>query len=127
MSPYGWPSALDDLVRSPFARLANLLEGLAPGAPPIDLSLGEPKALIPSFLGPTLQEHLAAFGRYPPIKGIAPLRNAIADWIGRRYPILNGKIDAEQQVLPLFRAPALADVAGDLRGADDLAIGISHR
>ena len=101
MSPYVTPSALDDLVRSPFARLANLLEGLAPGAPPIDLSLGEPKALIPSFLGPTLQEHLGAFGRYPPIKGIAPLRNAIADWMGRRYPILKGKIDAEQHVLPL--------------------------
>ena len=101
MSPRDTLTSLDELVRSPFARLTLLLEGMAPGAPPIDLSLGEPKALIPPFLGPTLQEHLGAFGRYPPIKGIPSLRNAIADWIGRRYPILKDKIDGDQHVLPL--------------------------
>ncbi len=93
--------SLDELVRSPFARLTLLLEGIAPGAPPIDVSLGEPKALVPPFLGPTLQEHLGEFGRYPPIKGIPSLRSAIASWIGRRYPILNGAIDAERNILPL--------------------------
>jgi aspartate/methionine/tyrosine aminotransferase len=80
------PASLDELVRSPFARLTLLLEGISPGAPPIDLSLGEPKALIPSFLGPTLQDHLGEFGRYPPIKGIPSLRNAIAVE-RRRYPV----------------------------------------
>jgi len=97
----GTPTQLDELVRSPFVRLALLLEGLAPGATPIDVSLGEPKALIPSFLGPTLQEHVREFGRYPPIKGIPALRHAIVDWAGRRYPVLKGKIDPEQHVLPL--------------------------
>jgi aspartate/methionine/tyrosine aminotransferase len=92
---------LDALVRSPFTRLAFLLEGIAPGAAPIDVSLGEPKGLVPAFLGPTLQEHLHEFGRYPPIKGIAPLRDAIVAWLGRRYPILEGQIDAESHVLPL--------------------------
>jgi N-succinyldiaminopimelate aminotransferase len=92
---------LDDLVRSPFARLTHLLEGIAPGASPLDLSLGEPKALVPSFLGPTLQEHLSEFGRYPPIRGIAPLREAIVGWMGRRYPGLTGQIDPDTQVLPL--------------------------
>ena len=101
MPPRAAPTSLDDLVRSPFARLTLLLEGLAPGASAIDLSLGEPKALVPSFLGPTLQEHLSEFGRYPPIKGIPALRQAIADWMGRRYPILKGRIDAESHVLPL--------------------------
>mgnify|MGYP003693549659 CR=1 FL=1 len=71
-------TSLDDLVASPFARLAELLDGIAPGAPPIDLSLGEPRALIPSFLGPTLERHLSEFGRYPPIRGIPALRQAIA-------------------------------------------------
>jgi aspartate/methionine/tyrosine aminotransferase len=93
--------SLDDLVRSPFARLTQLLEGIAPGAPPIDLSLGEPKALIPHFLGPTLVDHLKEFGRYPPIRGIAPLREAIVGWMDRRYPELKGHIDAEAHVLPL--------------------------
>src|SRR5262245_17547639 len=101
MSPRDTVASLDELVRSPFARLTLLLEGIAPGAPPIDLSVGEPKALIPSFLGPTLQDHLGEFGRYPPIKGIPTLRNAIAEWLGRRYPVLKGAIDPESHVLPL--------------------------
>jgi aspartate/methionine/tyrosine aminotransferase len=67
----------------------------------MDLSLGESKALVPAFLGPVLQEHLSEFGRYPPIRGIPPLREAIAGWMGRRYPILKGQIDAEAHVLPL--------------------------
>ncbi|MGV1014479.1 MAG: aminotransferase class I/II-fold pyridoxal phosphate-dependent enzyme [Methyloceanibacter sp.] len=101
MQPDVTHTRLDELVASPFARLARLLEGVKPGASPIDLSLGEPKGLIPPFIGPTLQEHLHEFGRYPPIRGIPSLRQAIADWIGRRYPSLNGKIDAECHVLPL--------------------------
>jgi aspartate/methionine/tyrosine aminotransferase len=101
MPPRAASTRLDDLVRSPFARLTQLLEGIAPGASPLDLSLGEPKALVPSFLGPTLQEHLSEFGRYPPIRGIAPLREAIVGWMGRRYPALNGQIDPDAQVLPL--------------------------
>jgi N-succinyldiaminopimelate aminotransferase len=92
---------LNDLVASPFARLTALLDAVEPGGPPIDLSLGEPRALIPSFLGPTLQRHLCEFGRYPPIRGIPVLRQAIADWLGRRYPALAGYIDADTQVLPL--------------------------
>ena len=101
MPPRFAPNRLDELVSSPFARLALLLEGLAPGNPPIDLSLGEPKAQLPEFLGPVLQEHLKEFGRYPPIKGIAPLRESIAAWMGRRYPVLKGQIDAETHLLPL--------------------------
>jgi aspartate/methionine/tyrosine aminotransferase len=101
MPPDLAPTRLDEMVRSPFQRLASLLEGITPGAPVIDVSLGEPKALLPPFLGPTLQEHLSEFGRYPPIRGIPAVREAIAAWIGRRYPILEGRIDPERDVLPL--------------------------
>ncbi|HEY6670745.1 MAG TPA: aminotransferase class I/II-fold pyridoxal phosphate-dependent enzyme [Methyloceanibacter sp.] len=101
MPPEFAPTRLDELVRSPFQRLTLLLEGRAPGAAPIDLSLGEPKAFLPPFLGPTLQEHLSGFGRYPPIRGIPALRQAIAEWIGRRYPTLEEQVDPERHVLPL--------------------------
>jgi aspartate/methionine/tyrosine aminotransferase len=94
-------TALDAIVASPFARLAELLAGIAPGANPIDLSLGEPRAMIPSFLEPILRERLGEFGRYPPIRGVPPLREAIAAWIARRYSTLNSKIDSERHVLPL--------------------------
>ena len=56
---------------------------------------------MPPFLGRTLQEHLPEFGRYPPIKGIPALREAIAAWIARRYPTLAGVIDPEKHILPL--------------------------
>ncbi|ODR97310.1 aspartate aminotransferase [Methyloceanibacter superfactus] len=92
---------LDALIRSPFARLATLLEGIKPGAEPINLSLGEPRASLPPFLGPILEEHLNAFGRYPPIKGIPALRQSIAKWLSRRYPALQDAIDPERHVLPL--------------------------
>jgi aspartate/methionine/tyrosine aminotransferase len=94
-------TSLDALVASPFARLAELLKGLEPGKTPIDLSLGEPRALTPPFLGPVLQDHLAEFGRYPPIRGIPALRESITRWMGRRYPTLAGHIDPERHVLPL--------------------------
>lgn len=94
-------NALDALIRSPFRRLAELLEGAEPGAEPIDLSLGEPHAALPPFVGKVLEEHLATFGKYPPIKGIPALRQAIAHWMGRRYPALQGAIDPERHVLPL--------------------------
>lgn len=92
---------LDALVVSPFAQLAELLKGIEPGKTPIDLSLGEPRALIPPFLGPVLERHLAEFGRYPPIRGIPALREAIAKWMGRRYPSLAERINPERHVLPL--------------------------
>src|ERR671918_1013367 len=101
MPPDVAPTVLDEMVRSPFARLASFLEGIEPGARPIALSLGEPRALMPNFVGRLLEEHLGEFGRYPPIRGVPPLRQAIAGWIGRRYPSLRGEIDPETHVLPL--------------------------
>ncbi len=94
-------SDLDRLIASPFARLTKLLEGVAPGMEPIDLSLGEPRHGVPDFVAPILAEHTAQFGRYPPIRGTDPLRRAIAGWIGRRYPSLEGCIDPDAHVLPL--------------------------
>ena len=94
-------TSLDALVASPFGRLARLLEGFAPGAAPIDLSLGEPRAPLPDFVTPILASHAGEFSRYPPIKGLPELRGAIAAWMGRRYPNLESRIDPETQVLPL--------------------------
>ena len=101
MIPRPGETHLEAVVASPFQRLARLLGGIEPGAAPLDLSLGEPKGLIPSFLSPILQDHLGEFGRYPPVRGIPSLRQAIADWLHRRYPALAGTIDPEAYVLPL--------------------------
>jgi aspartate/methionine/tyrosine aminotransferase len=86
--------------RSPFVRLTELIAGLAPGKPAINLSVGEPQHPIPSFVGPILAAHLDEFGRYPANKGIQPFRRAVADWLGRRYA-LPRPVDPETEVLVL--------------------------
>jgi N-succinyldiaminopimelate aminotransferase len=86
--------------RSPFVRLTELIAGIEPGKPPINLSVGEPQHPIPPFVGPTLAAHLADFGRYPANKGIEPFRSAVAVWLDRRYK-LSRPVDPESEVLVL--------------------------
>jgi len=86
--------------RSPFVRLTDLIAGIEPGKPAINLSVGEPQHPIPPFVGEVLAAHLNDFGRYPANKGIEPFRKAVAAWLGRRYA-LPRPVDAENEVLVL--------------------------
>ena len=86
--------------RSPFVRLHELLEGIKPGKPAINLSVGEPQHPIPAFVGPVLAAHLNDFGRYPANKGTDDFRRAAATWLGRRYK-LTRPVDADNEVIVL--------------------------
>jgi aspartate/methionine/tyrosine aminotransferase len=86
--------------RSPFVRLTDLIAGIAPGKPVINLSVGEPQHSVPSFVGPTLAAHIDDFGRYPANKGIEPFRRAVAAWLNNRYALAR-PIDPETEVLVL--------------------------
>ena len=86
--------------RSPFVRLTELIAGIEPGQPAINLSVGEPQHPVPHFVGPTLAAHLADFGRYPANKGIEPFRRAVAAWLNRRYKLAR-PVDPESEVLVL--------------------------
>ena len=86
--------------RSPFVRLTELIAGIEPGKPVINLSVGEPQHPVPPFVGPTLAAHLADFGRYPANKGVEPFRRAVAAWLNRRYK-LTRPVDPESEVLVL--------------------------
>jgi N-succinyldiaminopimelate aminotransferase len=94
------PAPTEDESRSPFVRLNDLIAGIPPREPMINLSVGEPQHPIPPFVGPVLAEHVAEFGRYPPNKGIEQFRQAVAQWLGRRYA-LPRPIDRESEVLVL--------------------------
>jgi aspartate/methionine/tyrosine aminotransferase len=96
------PSSIPPAVegRSPFVRLTELIAGIEPGKPAINLSVGEPQHPIPSFVGPELAAHLDEFGRYPANKGSEPFRRAVASWLGRRYKLAR-PVDAEHEVLVL--------------------------
>jgi N-succinyldiaminopimelate aminotransferase len=86
--------------RSPFIRLAELLEGISPGKSPINLSIGEPQHPIPPFVAPVLAAHINEFGRYPAGKGTDRLRQAAAAWIARRFG-MHHPPDPESEVVVL--------------------------
>jgi N-succinyldiaminopimelate aminotransferase len=92
---------LKRLIHSPFARLRGLLDGIEPGMAPVDMTIGEPRHGVPAFLAPVLAERIADYGKYPPIAGAPELVNAIAAWMGRRYPALAGAIEPARHILPL--------------------------
>lgn len=86
--------------RSPFVRLTELIAGIEPGKPVVNLSVGEPQHPVPSFVGPTIAAHTADFGRYPANKGIEPFRRAVATWLNNRYTLAR-PVDPETEVLIL--------------------------
>lgn len=85
---------------NPFQRLAQLLNGKEPGDEPVIMTIGEPQHPVPAFTAQILADHLSDFRRYPPIQGTPDFREAVADWLDRRYG-LEGSIDRACGVLPL--------------------------
>ncbi|MEO0703566.1 MAG: aminotransferase class I/II-fold pyridoxal phosphate-dependent enzyme [Pseudomonadota bacterium] len=93
-----FPERFSHLPEYAFPRLRRLLDGHAPGAAPIAMSIGEPRHAFPEWLSQTIAEHASEFGKYPPNDGTPELRQAMADWIARRYGV---PADAETQLMVL--------------------------
>ncbi len=91
------------LQRYPFEKLAELKRGLEPPErfDHIALSIGEPRHTSPRFVIDSLIAHLHQLSAYPSTRGIEPLREAIAAWLGRRFDIKAGLVDPEHHVLPV--------------------------
>jgi aspartate/methionine/tyrosine aminotransferase len=81
--------------------LATLLENEKPGEPAINLSVGDPRGVVPAFVKEALARHAHEFGEYPAINGTADWRDAAAGWIKRRFALPNTAIDPEKHILPL--------------------------
>ena len=94
-----FPGRFADLPPSSFALLATLLEKDQPGAPVINLSVGDPRGSVPSFVIEALNSHAHEFGEYPAIHGTADWREAAASWLERRFAL--PAVDPEKHVLPL--------------------------
>ncbi|MHA1165132.1 MAG: aminotransferase class I/II-fold pyridoxal phosphate-dependent enzyme, partial [Alphaproteobacteria bacterium] len=91
----------NSLPVSPFVMLAELLDGIEPGAPAIELTIGEPRHPMPEMVMKGLEEAKDLFGKYPPIRGTDEFRGAVADWLGRRYGALKGLGPDALGILPL--------------------------
>jgi aspartate/methionine/tyrosine aminotransferase len=97
----GLAALAEGVILSPFTRLRRLLEGMEPGhARPIELTVGEPGEKMPGFVIDKIREAEATLAKYPTIRGSDEMRQAIADWIGRRYG-LDGVVEAKREVHPL--------------------------
>jgi N-succinyldiaminopimelate aminotransferase len=94
---------LEKLQPYPFERLNALKQGLTPPADlqHIALSIGEPKHPTPSFIAESLQQHMHTLSNYPLTRGMDGLREAIANWLQRRFSLADGIIDPARHVLPV--------------------------
>ena len=92
---------LELLQSYPFQRLTALLAGHAPpaGRAPVSLHIGEPKHPTPAFIRDALIGNLDGLSHYPATLGSDALRQAIAQWIARRYGVPIP--DPATQVLPV--------------------------
>jgi aspartate/methionine/tyrosine aminotransferase len=65
------------------------------------MSVGEPQHQPPALLTETLAAHAHEWNRYPPMAGTPELRQAIVDWLTRRYRLPAGALDPERHILNL--------------------------
>jgi N-succinyldiaminopimelate aminotransferase len=92
---------LQSLQPYPFEKLRKLFEGATPNPalPHISLGIGEPRHPTPELIKRALTQSLAKLAIYPATAGSDTLRQAIAEWLVRRYELRS--IDWGTQVLPV--------------------------
>ena len=92
---------LQSLQPYPFEKLRNLFEDVKPnpGLAHISLGIGEPRHPTPELIKRALSGNLAKLAAYPPTAGGDALRQAIAEWLVRRYGLR--AIDWKTEVLPV--------------------------
>jgi N-succinyldiaminopimelate aminotransferase len=92
---------LQSLQPYPFEKLRSLFEGVRPNPElaHISLGIGEPRHPTPELIKRALSENLAKLAGYPPTAGSDALRQAIAEWLVKRYSLRS--IDWKTEVLPV--------------------------
>ncbi len=93
-------SLLNRLQPYPFEKLRKLFGSVTPNPDyaHINLGIGEPKHPTPDFIHEAIIKNLQGLSKYPATLGTLPLREAIADWITKRYGI--PRLNAATQILP---------------------------
>jgi N-succinyldiaminopimelate aminotransferase len=84
----------------PFERLRALTRDITPNADfkPISLGIGEPRHPTPALIKQAIVDNLQGLASYPATAGEPKLRQAMADWVTRRYGVV---LDPMTQVLPV--------------------------
>jgi len=93
-----FPERFSNLPAYAFPRLRALLDHHDPGGDVVHMTIGEPKHAFPAWVTDAITQHAAGFNKYPPNGGAPELRQAISDWLNRRYGV---SYDPATQILPL--------------------------
>ncbi|EUJ10494.1 succinyldiaminopimelate aminotransferase apoenzyme [Methylophilaceae bacterium 11] len=110
----------------PFQGLRDLFKGITPNSAysAINLSIGEPKHATPKLIQDALVHNIAGLANYPTTIGVLALREAISNWISRRYHI--PALNPETAILPVTGSRealfAFAQVVIDGSKADPVVI-----
>lgn len=96
----GMNPLLSRLQPYPFERLRQLHADVTPNPAykPISLGIGEPRHATPQLIKDALTASLGGLASYPGTLGEPKLRQAMTDWLARRYGL---KLDPATQVLPV--------------------------
>jgi len=91
---------LSRLQPYPFERLRQLHADVTPNPAykAISLGIGEPRHATPQLIKDALTASLSGLANYPGTLGEPKLRQAMADWVARRYDL---KLDPATQILPV--------------------------
>lgn len=91
---------LSRLQPYPFERLRQLHADVTPNPDykAISLGIGEPRHATPQLIKDALTASLSGLASYPGTLGEPKLRQAMADWVARRYDL---KLDPATQILPV--------------------------
>lgn len=92
---------LELLQAYPFEKLKKLFAGTTPNPEysPISLGLGEPKHATPQLIKDALITNLDGLANYPATLGSEALRQAINQWLTRRFNV--PELDSSKQILPV--------------------------
>lgn len=87
----------------PFEKLVQLTKGISPpiNKSAIDLSVGEPKHETPSFILEEINAQIGKASVYPTTRGTALLRQAIADWLIKRFNLPTNSLSPEKHIIPV--------------------------
>ena len=93
-----FPERFSNLPAYAFPRLRSLLSAYAPGGEAMRMTIGEPGHDFPPWIMDIIARHADGFGTYPVNEGMPGLRQAICDWVERRYGV---KLDPDTNVMAL--------------------------
>ncbi|HID82970.1 MAG TPA: succinyldiaminopimelate transaminase [Thiotrichales bacterium] len=94
---------LDKLQPYPFQKLSTLFDGITPASDksPIRLSIGEPKHPTPDFIHAAMRANLNGLASYPLTRGSDDLREAITNWLTRRFNLPTESLNPARHILPV--------------------------